>query len=278
MLVAALGVASIFAVYTFIGPFVTDVAAFGRVWIPVALALFGLGMTTGNLIGGRIADTHAARGLVVGFGCALVVLALLAAGGGRVWVLMPALFGVGATMMIAIPTIQVRLTRLAPEAPTLMGAMNLAALNVANAVGAWAGRADHRRRLRPAIRRLGRLWTDAGGTSGLRAHPAEGAAARAPHDIPDPLEDPMTIQSTLLNGKLGFGTAPLGNMFRNIPEEEAAATVAAAWEKGGALLRHRAVLRRRPGRDPARQGTGEASARRLRAQHQGRPDHPSMRS
>jgi D-threo-aldose 1-dehydrogenase len=33
-------------------------------------------------------------------------------------------------------------------------------------------------------------------------------------------------------GALGFGTAPLGNMFRNIPEEEAAATVHAAWEQG----------------------------------------------
>lgn len=33
-------------------------------------------------------------------------------------------------------------------------------------------------------------------------------------------------------GALGFGTAPLGNMFRNIPEEEAAATVRAAWEQG----------------------------------------------
>jgi DHA1 family inner membrane transport protein len=42
-------------------------------------------------------------------------------------------------MMAAIPTIQVRLTRFAPEAPSLMGAMNLASLNVANAIGAWAG-------------------------------------------------------------------------------------------------------------------------------------------
>lgn len=33
-------------------------------------------------------------------------------------------------------------------------------------------------------------------------------------------------------GQLGFGTAPLGNMFRNIPEEEAAATVRAAWDQG----------------------------------------------
>jgi D-threo-aldose 1-dehydrogenase len=46
------------------------------------------------------------------------------------------------------------------------------------------------------------------------------------------MEDPVTIKSSLLNGALGFGTAPLGNMFRNIPEDEAAATVAAAWEAG----------------------------------------------
>lgn len=36
----------------------------------------------------------------------------------------------------------------------------------------------------------------------------------------------------LLPGKLGFGAAPLGNMFRNIPEAEALATVEAAWHDG----------------------------------------------
>jgi len=39
MLVAALGVASIFAIYTFIGPLVTDQAALDRAWIPFALAV-----------------------------------------------------------------------------------------------------------------------------------------------------------------------------------------------------------------------------------------------
>ncbi|MEG0883788.1 MAG: aldo/keto reductase [Janthinobacterium sp.] len=41
----------------------------------------------------------------------------------------------------------------------------------------------------------------------------------------------MTIKH-LLTGKLGFGTAPLGNMFRAIPEQEALATVDAAWDSG----------------------------------------------
>ncbi|CAL9338643.1 aldo/keto reductase [Streptomyces sp. Tu 3180] len=41
----------------------------------------------------------------------------------------------------------------------------------------------------------------------------------------------MSITS-FLPGRLGFGTAPLGNMFRAIPDEEAAATVDAAWDNG----------------------------------------------
>lgn len=36
----------------------------------------------------------------------------------------------------------------------------------------------------------------------------------------------------ILPGKLGFGAAPLGNMFRDIPESEALATVEAAWDDG----------------------------------------------
>lgn len=41
----------------------------------------------------------------------------------------------------------------------------------------------------------------------------------------------MALQDTI-PGKLGFGTAPLGNMFRDIPEQEARATVEAAWRDG----------------------------------------------
>ncbi|MFF8477223.1 aldo/keto reductase [Streptomyces sp. NPDC015414] len=36
----------------------------------------------------------------------------------------------------------------------------------------------------------------------------------------------------IVRGRLGFGTAPLGNMFRAIPDEEARATVEAAWDQG----------------------------------------------
>jgi aryl-alcohol dehydrogenase-like predicted oxidoreductase len=38
--------------------------------------------------------------------------------------------------------------------------------------------------------------------------------------------------ASLLPSPLGFGAAPPGNIFRPVPEEEAAATVRAAWEAG----------------------------------------------
>ncbi|MEV6035764.1 MFS transporter [Nonomuraea sp. NPDC052116] len=139
MAVAALGISSIFAVYTFIGPYVTDAARADESLIPVALAVFGVGMAVGNQVGGRLADRYAYRGLVLGYGSVLLFLIAIAATGETIWLLMPALFGVGATMMLAIPTIQVLLTKNAPEAPTLMGALNLASLNLANALGAVGG-------------------------------------------------------------------------------------------------------------------------------------------
>lgn len=42
----------------------------------------------------------------------------------------------------------------------------------------------------------------------------------------------MSIKKYLVAGPLGFGAAPLGNMFRDIPEQEALETVEAAWQQG----------------------------------------------
>jgi len=42
----------------------------------------------------------------------------------------------------------------------------------------------------------------------------------------------MRVRKTLLKGPLGFGAAPLGNMFRNIADAEASVTVEAAWDQG----------------------------------------------
>lgn len=137
--VAALGISSIFAVYTFISPIVTDAAGANPAVIPLALAVFGVGMAVGNAIGGRIADRFTSRGLVLGYLLVSVFLAVVGLGGSWLPTLFVGLFGVGASAMMAIPTIQTLLSRFAPDAPTLVGSLNLSALNLANALGAVGG-------------------------------------------------------------------------------------------------------------------------------------------
>ena len=48
---------------------------------------------------------------MLGYSLVLIFLVVIALGGANLAVLLPALFGVGATMMMAIPTIQVLLTQ-----------------------------------------------------------------------------------------------------------------------------------------------------------------------
>lgn len=139
MLVAALCVSATFAVYTFIAPIVTEVAVQPAAMVPVALALVGIGMAVGTPIGVRMADRYEYRGMVIWFLATLAVLALIGLFGRYTVVLLPSLFAVGVTLMAAVPSIPVRMTHLAPEAPIMMGALNMAAFNVANALGATAG-------------------------------------------------------------------------------------------------------------------------------------------
>jgi DHA1 family inner membrane transport protein len=139
MLVSAIGIASIFAVYTFIGPLVTDVAGLSPSIIPMAQVLYGAGMAAGTILGGRLADRFEFKGMVIGFMSTLCVLCIMALFAANAIVLLVTLFAVGFTMSVAIPTIPVRMTQMAPEAPTLMGAMNMAAFNGANAIGATVG-------------------------------------------------------------------------------------------------------------------------------------------
>ncbi|MCQ1856405.1 MFS transporter, partial [Neorhizobium galegae] len=73
MVVAALGISSIFAVYTFIAPFVTDLVLLRPEMIPPALAVFDVGMTVGNLYGGRLADRYPRLGITAGYGSTLLV-------------------------------------------------------------------------------------------------------------------------------------------------------------------------------------------------------------
>jgi D-threo-aldose 1-dehydrogenase len=57
-------------------------------------------------------------------------------------------------------------------------------------------------------------------------------AGAGPPSQPENEKDKIMTLKDILPSKLGFGAAPLGNMFRDIPEAEALTTVGAAWNDG----------------------------------------------
>ncbi|CAN5128811.1 MFS transporter [soil metagenome] len=139
MAAGAVGFGGLFAVYSYIAPTVTDVAMLGEGTVPVFLLAFGLGMVAGTWLAGETA-AWSVMGSLVGSGVATVaVLIAFWAIAPYGWWLLPIVFLITAIGSVMVVNLQLRLMDVAGDAVTLGAAMNHAALNVANALGAWLG-------------------------------------------------------------------------------------------------------------------------------------------
>ncbi len=137
--IGSIGFGGFFAVYTYISPLVTSVTGLGIEIVPWVLVASGLGMTVGNLLGGRAADRNVMGALFVSFGAfafAMIGLALTAQ-----WPIGLFLFvflvGLGASALS--PAIQTRLMDVAGNGQSLAAAINHASLNIGNTLGALLG-------------------------------------------------------------------------------------------------------------------------------------------
>ncbi|AWH94853.1 MFS transporter [Dietzia psychralcaliphila] len=137
--VGCVGFGGMFAVYTYIQWTMVDVAGIDRGWMPAVLAVYGLGMVTGNLLGGVVADRDLDRGLVAIASAMTVVLALFAVAAHHPVTALVGLFLVGMTGSALVPGLQARLMQYAGRGQTLAASLNHSALNAANALGAWLG-------------------------------------------------------------------------------------------------------------------------------------------
>ncbi|MGW5570132.1 MFS transporter [Nocardia thailandica] len=137
--VGAVGFGGMFAVYTYIATTLTDVAGMAAGAVPIVLALFGLGMVAGNLAGGVLADRGVDRAILTGLMAMVVILAVFVAAAHNPVTAGIGAFFVGASGAALAPALQTRLMDVAADAQTLAAALNHAALNIANAVGAWLG-------------------------------------------------------------------------------------------------------------------------------------------
>jgi len=135
---ASIGFGGMFSVYSYITPTLTEVTGFSSGQVPMVLALWGIGMIVGNLIGGWLAD----RALVPAIFYIMIWNAVFLAGfsifaSSGVGTL-AVLFLIGCGFAL-VPALQVRLMNVAGEAQTLAAALNHSAFNISNAVGASLG-------------------------------------------------------------------------------------------------------------------------------------------
>lgn len=139
LIAGAIGFGGMFAVFSYIAPTVTTTGGLGDGAVPVFLLFFGLGMVGGTVAAGRLADRSIPQTLIVGSGgmtLTLIAFYLLSPYG---YALLPAAFAITFLGSLLVVGLQLRLMDVAGEAETLGAAMNHAALNVANALGAWLG-------------------------------------------------------------------------------------------------------------------------------------------
>ncbi len=133
------GFGALFAAYSYITPMLTDAAGYADASVTVLLALFGVGATAGNLLGGRLAD-HAMRATLFGGLASLVlVLGLFPLLMSTAWSAALAVVLLGMAAFVTGSPLQLMVMEKAASAPSLASSANQAAFNLANAGGAWIG-------------------------------------------------------------------------------------------------------------------------------------------
>ncbi|MGW1022283.1 MFS transporter [Streptomyces sp. NPDC002577] len=133
------GFGALFAAYSYITPMLTRVAGYSESSVTLLLALFGVGSTIGNLLGGRLADHSLRRTLFAGLTALTAVLAFFPVLMRTEWSAALAVMLLGVAAFVAGSPLTMTVMEKAAAAPSLASAANQAAFNLANAGGAWIG-------------------------------------------------------------------------------------------------------------------------------------------
>ena len=139
MMMSVLASASLFTVFTYIAPLLRDVTGLTPLVVTYVLLLFGVGITIGNILGGKLADWRLMPSLMatfVGLAAVLVVLVFTSASAAAV---IATIFVWGILVFAVVPPIQMRVVDAAVGAPNLASTLNQGAFNLGNAAGAWIG-------------------------------------------------------------------------------------------------------------------------------------------
>jgi len=138
LLTGAIGFGGLFCVYTYLASTMIDVTGTGPGLVPVVLAVFGIGMLTGNLFWAWLADRALNTAAIAALVFSALALMLYPFSVGNIWTiaLVSGLIGFGGGLGTVLQT---RLMDVAGDAQALAAAAHHSAFNMANALGPWLG-------------------------------------------------------------------------------------------------------------------------------------------
>ncbi|WP_322014865.1 MFS transporter [Paraburkholderia sp. J12] len=134
-----LGFGGVFVVFTYIAPILEQVSGFSPRGVTLMLVLFGLGLTLGNMLGGKLADRALMPSLMGILVLLVVVMAVFTKTSHASLPAAVTVFVWGIAAFATVPPLQMRVVAKAAAAPNLASTLNIGAFNVGNAMGAWLG-------------------------------------------------------------------------------------------------------------------------------------------
>ena len=137
--ISVLASASLFSTFTYITPILEDVTGLTPHAVTLVLLLFGLGLTVGSTLGGKLADWRLMPSLVTFLFAIVMILTIFA---GTMHARIPAMITIfvwGVLAFAIVPPLQILIVDRASRAPNLASTLNQGAFNLGNATGAWLG-------------------------------------------------------------------------------------------------------------------------------------------
>lgn len=137
--VTLFGFSSVFAYFTYISQILINVSNIEERWISFVLIIFGVGVTLGNIIGGRLADWNLNKALQIIFVIFPIYIFLMYYIQNYSVLMVVGIFVFGLIGFSMSPSLQFKSTIVSQDAPMLASTLNQSAFNIGNALGAAIG-------------------------------------------------------------------------------------------------------------------------------------------
>ncbi|MBG2874032.1 MFS transporter [Proteus alimentorum] len=139
LLTTVFGASALFALYTYIAPFLINIVHVSESDVAMLLVVIGLGFTVGNYLGGKLSAKGIDRTLVIFFILLILSMILLPLISSHLLLTIITLFVWSVASFALVPPLQIKTMQIAHDAPGLVSSVNIGAFNLGNAIGAVIG-------------------------------------------------------------------------------------------------------------------------------------------